>query len=632
MGISIKEVRIRNYRSLKSVDVDLNTICLLIGQNNVGKTSFLSAINLALAGSRYVSSEDIYIDEGESLPKDRIAIIDLLIRPVNESNEIVDSFDDYWFEHFGDLKSEYPGTLEDFVAFRAIISLNKLKGEYEVERRALIEWPETEAVLTYNDYKKNRVSEKVFNSIPVFYMDAQRDIVDEMKDKKSYFGKMVSDIGLNDDEIKQIEDTLDDINSRIIDRSVVLKHLSKKLKKISNAVSTSEESIKINPVSRKIRDLNRGIDISFQDNNSESFPISNHGMGTRSWITFLTLTAYITWKIDVMNEEKEPYHPVVLIEEPESHLHPQAQRHILNQIDDLSGQKIISSHSPIIAGQVKIADIRQVSKQDGTSKIKKVNTEELSEEDIRKIKREVINTRGDLLFSNAMVLCEGETEEQVLPVFFKEYFGRECFEYGINIVGIGGSGKYLPFLRISKDLDIDYFIFSDGEERTIKKIEKDIKKVFSASIDITILENIVFLDDECDFEEYLIKDGYTEELLNIVGKAKGNKHLESYINDNHNQPKKPERTKEICPECKQNIFKSGVKDYLGDKGFNNALLDCLHNMKTEYSSSIAFEIIENRSENIIPSKIITLFESIEKKFEIKKRGEADENEFDAEAK
>lgn len=110
--------------------------------------------------------------------------------------------------------------------------------------------------------------------------------------------------------------------------------------------------------------MNRGIDISFQDFESEAFPISRHGMGTRSWITFLTLTAYITWKIDVMNEGNEPYHPLILLEEPESHLHPQAQRHVLNQISELSGQ-IVSSHSSVIAGQVEIKDIRKIVKSLG---------------------------------------------------------------------------------------------------------------------------------------------------------------------------------------------------------------------------------------------------------------------------
>jgi putative ATP-dependent endonuclease of OLD family len=37
-----------------------------------------------------------------------------------------------------------------------------------------------------------------------------------------------------------------------------------------------------------------------------------------------------------------------------------------------------------------------------------------------------------------MVLFEGETEEQALPIFAKHHFGQSGFEMGIDFVGVGG--------------------------------------------------------------------------------------------------------------------------------------------------------------------------------------------------
>ncbi|WP_010170112.1 ATP-dependent nuclease [Bacillus coahuilensis] len=476
MGIRIKELRIRNFRSYKSADIDLSDNCVLIGANNVGKTTLLQAIQVAFVRGTRVGSDDIYINNGESLPKDRKAIIDLLIVPTDEQNNEVMEFEDKWFEHFGDLRSENPTDLGQFFAMRTVIAFDIVKGEYQVEKKALIEWPKTEEVESYSKYNRNRITDRVLQSIPIFYMDAKRDIASEMKDRYSYWGKLVKDVGLDEGEIEKIEGVLDEINDTIIERSSVLNHLTKYLSKISKTVNTKEESIKINPVSRKIRDLNRGIDITFKDQDSESFPISNHGMGTRSWITFLTLVAYIAWKNKQMKDEEIPYHPLILLEEPEAHLHPQAQRKIFNQINGIAGQKIVSTHSPMIVGQVDIDDIRHISKEEGMSKINYVDTTELDYEEIRKIRQEIFKTRGDLLFANAIILCEGETEEQALPVFFKEYFECETFEAGINVISVGGKGKYKPFLRIAKDFNINFYLLSDGEKETIKKVQKGYKK------------------------------------------------------------------------------------------------------------------------------------------------------------
>jgi hypothetical protein len=43
-GILISEVRIRHFHCLRSVDVKLDPLTVLIGQNNSGKTSFLNAL------------------------------------------------------------------------------------------------------------------------------------------------------------------------------------------------------------------------------------------------------------------------------------------------------------------------------------------------------------------------------------------------------------------------------------------------------------------------------------------------------------------------------------------------------------------------------------------------------------
>lgn len=610
MGISIKEVRIRNFKSYKSADISLSNNCVLIGANNVGKTSLLQALEVAFVRGIRVNDEHIFVSLDEILPKSRKAIIDILIVPTDEHNQEVQEFNEEWFEHFGELRSEDKDTMVQFFAMRTIIAFNPTKGEYEIEKKALIEWPRSERLENYTDYKRTRITEKVLQSMPLFYMDAKRDIAIEMKDRNSYWGRLVRDVGLESDEIETIETTLDQINNHIIDRSPILKHLTDNLSKISRTVNSDEASIKINPVSRKIRDLNRGIDLTFKDEHSERFPISNHGMGTRSWITFLTVVAYISWRIEQMDNDEMPYHPIVLLEEPEAHLHPQAQRKIFNQINSLSGQKIVSTHSPMIVGQVEIEDIRHISKVEGSSSINAINTAFLEEQEIRKIKHEILKSRGDLLFANAILLCEGETEEQALPRFFSEYFGCESFEAGINIISVGGYGKYKPFLRIAKDLNIRVYLLSDGERDAIRKVTRDIKSVYGQETVVEELKSIKFLPNENDFEKYLINDGYEEELFKAMAEILDNNFLDEFISTRDQKPRGRNRTDDKCDTCGQFIYETTLRDYSSDEGRTEALLDCIHEHKTAYSSIIADIIINAREEKKIPTIVEELFSEI----------------------
>lgn len=600
MGVFIEELRIRNYKCYESVDIRLQNSTLLLGANNVGKTSLLEALELCFTPYKKIGEELVFLKKDEVLSRDKNILLDVLISPTGES------FDDTWHEFFGDFVVE--GESKDFVALRTIIKYSTSKGEYELERKALNAWPESEEVSSFADFNNHPVRREVIEAIPVFYLDAKRDIVSEMNDRFSYWGKLVKDIKLSDEDLVEMEIQLNNINDQIIGSSDVLKHLSDKLNNISKVVNSSGNRVEINPVSRKIKDLDKGMEIRFSDSHSESFSISNQGMGTRSWTAFLTLSAYIEWKIKEMEREGKPYHPLLLLEEPEAHLHPQAQRKIYTQMQGLTGQKVISTHSPVIAAQVELNEIVHIYKKGESSGLNYINLEGLGVNDVRKIKEEVIKTRGDILFADTLILCEGETEDQVLPEFFKEYYGFEPFELGTNILGVGGAGKYKPFMRIAKALNIELFIFSDGERGIIKDVKKHYKQVYGDVGDIKIAKHITFLPNYADFEKYLVHSGYKNELIEVIDEVKGKESfIEDYIKNNNGQSGKPHRTEEVCLECGQNIFKSEIKDYEGEEGFDQALIECLASIKTEYSSQIGQLILKRDNIDKIPKVIRNFF-------------------------
>ncbi|NSI06389.1 AAA family ATPase, partial [[Ruminococcus] gnavus] len=62
-SLFISRVKIKNYRNFKNVDVQLGHKQIIIGENNVGKTNFLRALQLILDPT--LSDEDRMLQESD---------------------------------------------------------------------------------------------------------------------------------------------------------------------------------------------------------------------------------------------------------------------------------------------------------------------------------------------------------------------------------------------------------------------------------------------------------------------------------------------------------------------------------------------------------------------------------------
>ena len=113
-----------------------------------------------------------------------------------------------------------------------------------------------------------------------------------------------------------------------------------------------------------------------------------------------------------------------------------------------------------------------------------------------------------MLFSRAVVLFEGETEEQAIPLFAQRHWNRQPFEVGVAFVGVGSDGNYAPFLRTFEAIGIPWFIFSDGEAAARKKVARALQKVGAE----TPHPNVVTIPNDRSIEDYLLDEGYQNEI------------------------------------------------------------------------------------------------------------------------
>ena len=491
MGILLDTVRIAGFRGIKSLEIDLPRVTVLIGTNNSGKTSLLKALHLALGDySRYLSEEDFHIGSDEK----RVAEIrvDIRIIPVDKKGNRSTAFNEIWATEFGDkIKAEANGA--QYVALRTKCQPNPSKGGFDTVRSTLEKWPET-AVWQTEKVKETKMSSRLL-SVPFIFIEAQRDIHQELKEKSSFVGKVLSGVEYDKEVVKALEAQIKAVNDEAVNNCTDLQNLKVHLENLNHSFQGSGNA-EITPFPKKIRDLSKHFSVHFGENDGCSFPMEYHGMGTRSWASMLTVKAFIELMATRYEKEVEPFFPILAAEEPEAHLHPNAQKTIYSQLAESKGQVILSSHSPYLAAMASQSELRGLKRNFEAIRVCQISLKTGTEES-RKLQREVIHSRGEILFSNALVLCEGETEEQALPLLFNKYFGKEPFVLGVNVVGVGGSGKkYLPFLTFARDFDMPVFIFSDGEDSTVKQLKKHYDSIFGET-DVHNCPYITILNSNC---------------------------------------------------------------------------------------------------------------------------------------
>ncbi|WP_157046166.1 ATP-dependent nuclease [Geotalea uraniireducens] len=597
-GVKVTDVRIANFRSLMDIEVSLDSLTVLIGANNAGKTSFLDAIYAAIgAGRKLLGQDDIRVAPEEAIPpKDRNVVIDIKIRPITDDGKFADEFPEgsFWTSLWG--SGITPAETDDsheFMAFRTILSWSFAKGDYVLERKFLKEWrPYAEWLPT--PMQEKRLQSSDIEPIALHYIDAKRDLDDDLRKQGSFWRKLTDDLGLSPADIIFLEEALTGINQHIVDKSEILKHLKHNLADMQSVVAAEGAGIDISPVARRLRDLSKGIDVSFSTTAAQSFPLTRHGMGTRSLASLLVFRAFASWRSSQAQMEGDQIHTFLALEEPESHLHPQAQRSLFSHIKTIPGQRIVSTHSPYFAGQAQLSDLRLFLKRGGNTIVTQLDISQLgTKEDLRKLQQTVVDTRGDLLFSRAVIFFEGQTEEQALPIWAEKYWNASIHELGFSFVRVNGT-DYFPFISLAQHLEIPWYVLADGEPRPLGELNKALKKI--GQVVASACPNIVVFPNGNNFESQFLAEGYLPEIEKALNETHNcTDFLGDYINELQGQKRKG----------------GEIRDYTVGDGRKIAALDALNGLKTCMAKPLAHTISSLPDEaRRFPNQIRKLFEII----------------------
>lgn len=360
----ISTIRIENFRSIKKLELELGETTVFIGPNNAGKTAILDAVRIALTrrwGQRGTgfTEYDVHLSNDKADPKTSPGVA-LELRAEEAAN------------------GEWPEEIHQ--ALDEIVQTDPVTGKASVTLHASCAWSAANGCFQpawafLNAARTPLVAasarrlnlERFWQYLPVFYLGALRDADDEFSSRSQFWGRLLKAMEIPPELEGRVQKVLDVLNKKLLLADPRLGQVARTLSGATRIAARDREGdVNLRLVPLKSWDLLSKAEIILRNEPDWPWlPLQRHGQGVQSLAVIFLFQAFIEHLLSELYEPESV--PVLALEEPETHLHPQAARTLWSHVSALPGQKIITTHSPYFVQHVPFRDLRLVClTQNGT--------------------------------------------------------------------------------------------------------------------------------------------------------------------------------------------------------------------------------------------------------------------------
>ena len=514
--MQLSKIKIKNYRLLIDAELEVDPkTTLIVGRNNTAKTSCFECIGKVLDGTPF-SFNDYPLSKRENL----YANITSFMAKEITFEELYERLEPISIEFLVDYALDDPednlGALSPFIIDVDVDTTTALiRAEYKLKADEKSVWKILEP--SYYENGNFNSADDVHNAIisnfnklfeiTIYAINPKNPEETQIKKHKELAElfpfhiiqaeRRLGEDGTQDNSLSSLISDFFDMSEDELDPNVAekVKELRAIVENANKNVQQQSDNILSDLVSNAVgfgypngEELQLGVttqlSIDDQIKNQtqlsytagtckERLPSTYNGLGYKNLIKMEFLLAAFAKKVEKCGDACIP---LLFIEEPESHMHPQMQHAFaeyleafLARITSVGIQTFLTSHSAHIANTMVFSKIRYAQKTKAGVIYKNLNTfaqENASNTDF--IRKYLTLTKCDLFFADKAIFVEGASERLLLPDMIDKCAKAGEFdsrEYKLPaqyyaLVEIGGAYAY-KFIPFAEFLGIPCLILTD---------------------------------------------------------------------------------------------------------------------------------------------------------------------------
>ncbi len=491
--MKISSVRIENFRAIKRLSsMEIGDITTIVGKNDSGKSSILYALAVFFAEMN-LDDSDRHIPAGH----DDSVVIAIEFRELPETIKLEEDVEtDFPSENLlnaiGNLeiikvyeREKNPKSpkiflkVKDFVdeSFQNLCSL-KERDLLTRGKEVGLDLPRSGRSITNKSRREAIRTKAVENGISIEEIEVEisPDLAKKLIAMLSSYRIFIAEEKTNIEETSfqnQFQPIVERaVNAAIEARGDIEAKIKDELKKEFSKVfeklkSHTDLLIDLEPVPEFMWKKLVRFDLRGKDQDGIAAPLSKRGAGIRR----LLMVAFFQYLAESSFEEGQDLNYIFAIEEPETFLHPGAQRELIasfRRIAEVGAQVIVTSHSPTFAAGCHVEDLVLISRTAGIADVKQKS--ELSMEEVAS--ELGVDPSDRLVGATACVFVEGPNDVYFLEILIGKLKEKGLVEFTfkekkIEIVPCGGQTvKYFIDSRAMSRIAVKYGVLVDSDKKS----------------------------------------------------------------------------------------------------------------------------------------------------------------------